>query len=964
MDFQQAQTQFQQLEALRQNGQVDLAQYRTALESLQVVDERGVIWRMQEITGAWYFFWEGQWIPYTPPPQPAQGSPESAPQGYAGHAATQKRQARVPLMIGLLLTLVVVVGGVYLLFTQVLNQPGPVASADSTPTSANLVLPTQPPADFLTLDKLSDATIPADGAPVTDANGVSIQIPPEALMTDSVSGKAVVTTFKMQGQLANALSKNFTIDSPIYTVEAEGQQDSTGRAALVFPAPSPDSRLVKIINDRYLMPVNTQPVDGKLTYYTRMGPADSQDLEANDSLRFDGSMRFVVITPKKASLSEIVPVTAQQQKTPGVNCTVVSEIGVQPCLSNEDRTVKIGWESSLKFTYEEAYKVAKEAEKWMKVYAGKDIGFTNADLSRYWFAMEIVVEAGSGDPQYNPKIGIIYMPLDFAKSIGSGEGSKALLHEIGHWIQDEAYKMCWAGLKTRVGATSNYWWLEVAAENMVMLAKPDAIKDNIASYGAITGSNNALVWQMAINQWPDEFYAQAQLVKVFMCDNAACPLSQKTFVEAINNGTYPYNDPGALTKIGANLEDYARYLIGGRPQKTNTGISLDGVSAGGTFGEVLQVAKKSGQSIYYLGHQGRKPQIDVKNQDGFDSLVINAQLERDGVYPITISSRDGFVGMPVMLTVEGGIPLVYRLDGGEIKTHSGDKPLILGPISANLGYKEVRLAAYSSASGMSFKASLKIIDLAGAWTLQSVAIDKPATNVVICDNPPKEGTDNLYMLLPLYGNIAMAMGDFAPAGSADKLEWTFLPKRLPPDTKSNEFTQNYSMEITPEEITIKGTLDIPKEQSAVPSAGKTAAGLGGLSLGIVGMVGGARLARRWPGRLRKLAVPGTALVVLALLLAGCFDFYGNSDVEIKITKLEASNGNTDATWNIGTQQVPDSVPIWTITQASGTYIIDSTTITTTELLDVKEESYNRCSGTLIFDLKGGVYPDVTISSKE
>ena len=968
MNFEQAQYQFQQLEALRQSGQIDPAQYRAALETLQVVDERGVIWRMQEFTGAWYFFWEGQWVPYVAPVQPAQpvqNYQAGAPQAFAGQAPLQKRRSRAPLIIGGALTLIAVLVGIYILFTQVLNPPGTLAGTGDSPIPAGQELPTRSPVDFLKLDKLSDASVTADGSPVTDSNGVSIQIPPEALLTDSGNGKAVVTTFKMQGQLANALSKNYTIDSPIYTVEAEGQQDSTGRAALVFPAASPNSRLVQIIDDRYLMPVDTQPVDGKLTFYARMGPDDSQALEPSTSLRFDGSMRFVVITPKKASRSEIAPVSAQMQKTPGVICTVADETGINYCLSNEDKTVKVGWDASLKFTYDEAYKVAKEAEKWMKVYAGPDIGFTNADLSSYWFAMQIVIEAGSGDPQYSPKVGIIYMPLDFARSIGSGEGTNSLLHEMGHWIQDEAYKMCWAGLKTRVGAGSNYWWLEVAAENMVMLAKPDAIKDNMTTYGAITGSNNSLVWQMAINQWPDDFYAQAQLVKVFMCDDAACPLSQKTFVAAINNGTYPYGDASALNKIGANLEDFARYLIGARPQKTNTGISLDAVRDSGTFGEVLQVAKKTGQSLFYLGHQGRKPVINVKSLDGFDSLEFNAPLERNGVYPLTITSREGYVGMPVMLTVEAGLPLVYRVDGGDVQTHSGDRPLIIGPISANMGYKEVRLAAYSSAAGMNFKASLKIIDLKGAWTMQATNLNAPTSNGVFCDNPPEGGSDNLYLFLPTYGNIAIALGDFSPTGSADKLEWTFLPERVPPSDDPGDFTQNYSMEITPEEIIIKGMLDVPKEQSSVPSKGQAAAGLGGFSLGILGMVGGLRLSRRWPRRLRKLAAPVLVLLVLALLLSGCFNFYGTSDVEIKITRLEASNGSTDAVWNVRTQLVPDTVPIWTITQATGTYVIDSTTATSLELFSEEATyNYNHCTGTIIYDLKGGVYPDVTLVNNE
>ena len=394
---------------------------------------------------------------------------------------------------------------------------------------------------------------------------------------------------------------------------------------------------------------------------------------------------------------------------------------------------------------------------------------------------------------------------------------------------------------------------------------------------------------------------------------------------------------------------------------------MEAVSGGGAFGEVIYVSQTSKTPLSYLGSLGRNPQIDSKNQDGFASQEFNAPLERGGIYPITISSRVGYVGMPVMLTVEAGIPLVYRLDGGDVKTHSGEKALILGPISANLGYTELRLAAYnSSQSVQNFRASLKIVDLKGAWTLQSTT-GTPNTDVVICDNPPLKGSDKLYTALPTYGNLFMAMGDFTPAGSADKLDWTFLPKRLPSGTSPGGFAQNYSMEITPEDITIKGRLDIPQKKAFIPSAGKTAGSLGALSLLVVGMVGGKRLTRLRTGGLRKIAITVIVLLLVLLLLAGCATFYGSSDVEIKISKLEASNGDTDATWDIATQRVPGTLPIWTITEASGTYTVDSTTVTDTTpdlLADQKINSYNRCTGTLIFDLKGGVYPDVTITNSK
>ena len=423
MNFQRAQEQFQQIETLRKNGKIDLVSYHAALESLRVIDDRGVTWQMQEVSGDWYYFWEGQWAPGTPP--------QSTPQADSGRVPIQKQRKSIPLIIGLTLAvgavgifILLAILGAYFLF----KPPGVVANTDNPPTLADQGALSQPPVDFLTLEKLSDALVTADGLSVTDANGVSIQIPPEALISESGSGKAVVTTFKMQGRLADVLSKDFSLDSPIYTVEAEGQQDSTGRAALVFPAPSPESRLVQIIDDRYLMLVNSLPVDGKLSFHARMGPADTQELSPTDSLRYDGSMRFMVITPKKTSQPEFAPVSFQLQKTPGVICTTANMSEINPCHANEEQTVKVSWDYGLNFSSAEAYQVAKAAEKWAEAYANK--GFSNANLSWYWFAMQIVIEAGAGDPQYNPKNGVIYMPLDFARKIGSGDGSTALMHAI------------------------------------------------------------------------------------------------------------------------------------------------------------------------------------------------------------------------------------------------------------------------------------------------------------------------------------------------------------------------------------------------------------------------------------------------------------------------------------------------------------------------------------------------------
>lgn len=986
MDFQQVEQQFRQLEAAYVAGQIDLAAYRKALANMRIVDSSGVTWQIQERSGTWYCYWQGQWVPRSPYPapppqppvqpaqapyQPAQPSYPSSAQPYpaaptpylpvqqpyppaqtpAGYAPqSPARHSRLPLFIGIGAAALVVIVGLVLLLGDGLNPQNSSSMPTSQGGAANQ--PTLPA--VLNLQKVSEASLTANGSPVTDANGVTVQIPAEVLKSDTP--KAVVTTHKMQGALADALAQSFTIDSPVYTLAAAGQQDSTGRATIVFPASSPQSRLVEIIDDRYAFLVNTQPVNGKLTYYSRLGPADTQGLEPVGSYRFDGSRRMVVVTPKKAGQSEILPVSAHSQAGIGLDCSVTSNYQEYPCRANEAGTVKVSYTKSMALTVQQAYQIAKEAEKWMNKYA--QLGFTNADLSRYWFALYIVIVPGSGDPYYSPKSGSVYIPLDYAKKITAGEGSIGLLHELAHWIQDEAYRMAWAGLKSYI-SSGDFWWLDVAAENMVMLAEPSYIAGNLARYGAITDKQEALVWQLSPRQWPADLYAQAQLVKVFMCESSACLTSEKSFKEAINKGSYPFAASDADQKLMANLEDYARYLIGAAPKKTNTAIPLNGVADGTKFGESITVSQKSDSLLNFSGN--RKPQVvkavadKVKN--GLPSLEFTAPLERYGVYPLTISSQKGYAGLPTMLVVEGGVPLVYRLDNGEVKVHSGDKPLILGPISAEMGYSQVRLAAYSTVTGQVFKARLEVIDLKGAWVFETGAFETPKSNAVTCDTPVKDLEHEEFDSLPVYSTIAIALGEFAPSSDATKQQWTLQPKRLPSDVKQGSFSANYQLEMTPKEITIKGNFDMPKKKAELPGAGQAAGWM--VTFVGAGLTGAAGLKRCSPRSRRWLAMAGM-LAVLAILLTGCGDFYGSTSVEIKITKLGFGGGDTDATVIVDLNEGgnPAEKPIWTILQATGNYTINSTQEGLSSVDKNAQTTYHRCTGPMSYALSGGVYPDI------
>ncbi len=67
MDYDTAEREFQRLEALRQTGQIAPDAYRAQLAALQVQDQWGRPWMLQEGSGQWFVLHQGQWMAATPP---------------------------------------------------------------------------------------------------------------------------------------------------------------------------------------------------------------------------------------------------------------------------------------------------------------------------------------------------------------------------------------------------------------------------------------------------------------------------------------------------------------------------------------------------------------------------------------------------------------------------------------------------------------------------------------------------------------------------------------------------------------------------------------------------------------------------------------------------------------------------------------------------------------------------------
>ncbi|MEN6480115.1 MAG: hypothetical protein ABFD20_10830 [Anaerolineales bacterium] len=84
MDFDLAEQNYIRLEKLRRSGQISLEEYRVQLAAMQVVDEQGRTWMVQEQTGQWHV-WDGaRWVPQAPPGRPgiiAVGPVSAQPSG-------------------------------------------------------------------------------------------------------------------------------------------------------------------------------------------------------------------------------------------------------------------------------------------------------------------------------------------------------------------------------------------------------------------------------------------------------------------------------------------------------------------------------------------------------------------------------------------------------------------------------------------------------------------------------------------------------------------------------------------------------------------------------------------------------------------------------------------------------------------------------------------------------------------
>ena len=224
MDFQSAEQQFKLLEQQFVKRQISIEQYRATLIQLRVTDTNGNIWQIQERTGAWYVFWQGQWMASTPAKNPTSLEPEIKPA--VTPPIKEPGTRRIPwLPVGIAAGGVVVVAVLVLVLGPALNAPKgttmPQGTSDGTALPQDTV--TMTPDVEISFSQAATVSVKDDGNPVKDNYGVSLKVPTGSL--EGSGGPAQMTTFNTNPVLEHALDEGYKLETAFYQVSVQGQND-------------------------------------------------------------------------------------------------------------------------------------------------------------------------------------------------------------------------------------------------------------------------------------------------------------------------------------------------------------------------------------------------------------------------------------------------------------------------------------------------------------------------------------------------------------------------------------------------------------------------------------------------------------------------------------------------------------------------------------------------------------------
>lgn len=815
---------------------------------------------------------------------------------------------------------------------------GPPSTIEPTPVGAEATVAPPPTAVLAPLvmeaKPLASLPVQPDGQPYTDAYGAQIIAPPTVMETGEPITVAVSAA---EGALAAALQEQAVIETPLYEVTAPN--DSRGRVTLSLPAASPESRIVALVDDTYLAVLDQEPHDGKLELAVRVSPTDVPDLTSGNGR--GGTIRYFVARPKSAASDGSL---WQALAPPPAFAADEYRFCLQWTTSTLCRTngkIYVMWPMTAQFKLDQADEVIRQIDSILQSFAKKN--FTAAKSNSSVF---VVIGPDLSAPAYSPKSSILSLPVDSAKTIANPPGRYELIHELAHWVQDEEYAMTVAAL-----SGPKAWWLETTAENMVFLIEPEAQEHNLIQYGQTTFDGPKLGFQAEPFTWgwnDESRYIHAQLLKVNLCANSACALSEAELVKAINEGSYPLMDEARQAKLRANLDDYARYLLGVAPERANTAIMLPEVlQQASRVGDVISIRRNRGDN-FVLSSTAEAPQIAKQTPNGRPpEYQIQAAIDSGAVYPLSVVNggmNPNTSGWPVMLTIEPGVELFYRRGNEPITYHDGSSQLVLGSIHRDMGYDMVRVVAVARNQPATFKAKVSVVDLQGDWLMVS---QKVVSTTLSCESNNDNFNDDpaeLIILLQAISGMVAPRGSYQWSG-LNELEFTFDGGTASLTGEADDTSQFTALAlISPDAIEGEMRLVFPPPPTS--NAAPVWLALAFVPPGILA----------WRSR-RRMAL---LLVVLLMstTLAGCVgvSISGSINTRYTLDKLEyVGKGDT-----LGE-------PIWRISTQKDAYTdIDLTIVATVESIgnEPPEQKTTRCAGRINHDLVIEIYRDGVITASE
>jgi len=815
------------------------------------------------------------------------------------------------------------------------------------------------------------------GGSIQDDRGVSLAVPADSLESGQ---QAYLERASLSPSMQGEIEKNYQVDSLVYAVRLQDGDDGSSRVELSLPAPSPDSRLAVLVDDRYLGILETPAQEG--AFHVSPGltmPASGQGYPEPESTSVGALNRYLVLTPKAGSsqLPQRNPKMASQvlqTNSEGKSC--ITEFWTAThCWRNTEGSVYVFWENDVPANLkDQEYLRIEDAIQAisgiMSSYKGK--GFTAAAISPSNPAY-LVIEAGATEPYYSFKTGNVYLPWDIVGGVADAANRCNIAHEFFHWIEDEAYVMGSAAL-----SNPKSWWQEASAENGAFLLFPECIDQNLTKYGIVTTSANVLGFQAAPFLWEggeQARYIHALQFYLSVCEGGAnCALSHQEWTNAINNGTYPM-EGAAATAYKRNAKDMGRFLLGAAPQESRGDAVLPpSVAKGSHYGDYL-VLKTGGKSIWDYGMT-----LNQFKPAGEREVAITAKIEQGGVYPLWVGNGTGTpmggggrTGLPGMLEIQPGAAFWIRQDQKDPVFYPAGSTLKLGPISDKLGTGTARIVAVAPEAANTFQAKVTLADFSGDWSASSTT---PTITPVDCESysQPEEnefgtGPDEL---LQLFSGLGEYVSESVDSANLNQVWNGTLPEGA---TGSSEVA------VTADTVTLHYRLEIPrKTESFVPrwilgkkSIRRSLADGGGLKsqyalLGYYPLLPLLACAS-WLGRRRRRSTWLALVLLLAcagLSLAGCVwvDVWGTIDVTYTFKHIEYTGPQPGASSASDDSQA-QTKEIWKLSDGNVKYDMDlKVLVGSTDLEGNESEVEQPCHLVMTSDATGSISPEGTIPPPE